>query len=69
MTTETTLYQISLKKTGTWMALLWASSDEQAKAKLIAERGYGYYTPESLVALPAREMDNATRIANGLAPI
>jgi hypothetical protein len=67
MTTETTLYQISLKQTGTWLALIWAESGDQAKAKLIAERGYGYYTPESLETLAAREMDNATRIANGLA--
>jgi len=69
MTTETTLYQISLKQTGTWMALLWAETEEAAKAKLIAERGYSYYTPDSLTALSVREMDNAARISNGLSPI
>lgn len=42
--------RFEIKWAGRWLAYIVAPTADAAKAKLIAERGYTYYTPESLTA-------------------
>lgn len=66
---DTTLYQVNRRQDGSQLALIWADTTYNAQVKLSQERGYTYYTIESLDAVAVRELDNITRMSLGLEPL